>query len=241
MLWSIFVIYIITHHGLGGLSGLINGLIAAAIGAFSMLMSEPTAKSNVKRTRMFVLSIATLHYITLHHPAECRESLFIEAGPLSESMQQPEAAKVSTDLIFETWAPELSHDPDMEFILSGVQHGFHLLPPDSIVVHAFTQNNKSALRPGSKDQIEAQLVKGLQQDHFAVADHSHMPTIINALGAVPKKDSDKIRMIMDCSRPPTMNANSYIDLEHYKYVTVDDAANLCQPGYWSPLALPSTG
>ena len=37
---------------------------------------------------------------------------------------------------------------------------------------------------------------------------------------------------MDCSRPPTMNANSYIDLEHYKYVTVYDAANLCQPGCW---------
>ena len=51
------------RHGLGGLSGLINGLIAAAIGAYSMLMSEPTAKSNVKRTRMFVLSIATLHCI----------------------------------------------------------------------------------------------------------------------------------------------------------------------------------
>ena len=29
-----------------------------------MLISEPTAKSNVKRTRMFVLSIATLHYVT---------------------------------------------------------------------------------------------------------------------------------------------------------------------------------
>ena len=50
--------------GLGGFSGLINGLIAAAFGALSMLMSEPTAKSNVKRTCMFVLSIATLHYIT---------------------------------------------------------------------------------------------------------------------------------------------------------------------------------
>ena len=36
--------YIITHHGLGGFSGLINGLIAAAIGALSMLMSEPTVK-----------------------------------------------------------------------------------------------------------------------------------------------------------------------------------------------------
>ena len=59
MLWSIFITYIITHHGLGGFSGLINGLIAAAIGALSMLMSEPTVKSYVKRTCMFVLSIAT--------------------------------------------------------------------------------------------------------------------------------------------------------------------------------------
>ena len=39
-----FTYIIITHHGLGGLSGLITGLIAAAIGALRMLMSEPTAK-----------------------------------------------------------------------------------------------------------------------------------------------------------------------------------------------------
>ena len=94
------------------------------------------------------------------------------------------------------------------------------------------ENNKSSSGPGTQDQIEAQLVKGLQQDRFAVADQSHMPKIINALGAVPKKNSDEVRMIMDCSRPPTMNPNSYIDLEHYKYVTVDDAANICQPGCW---------
>ena len=62
MLWSIFITYIITHHGLGGFSGLIHGLIAAAIGALSMLMSEPTAKSYVKRTCMFVLSIATFTF-----------------------------------------------------------------------------------------------------------------------------------------------------------------------------------
>jgi len=74
--------------------------------------------------------------------------------------------------------------------------------PDSIVIHAFTQNNKSALRTGSKDHIEVQLVKGLQQDHFAVADQSHMPTIINALGDVPKKDSDKVRMIMVAADHP---------------------------------------
>ena len=67
MLWSIFVTYIITHHGLEGFSELRNGLIAAIIGALSMLMSEPTVKSNVKRTRMFVLSLTSLRYITLHY------------------------------------------------------------------------------------------------------------------------------------------------------------------------------
>ena len=165
-------------------------------------------------------------------PAECGESLPIHAGPFSEFKQQPQAAQVSTDLVFETWATELTNDPDLEFILDGVKNGFQLLSPDLMVSHAFTQNNKSALRPGAKDQIEAQLIKGLREDHFAIAVKTNMPIIINALGAVPKKDSNELRMIMDCSRPLTMNANSYMDLEHYKYVTVDDAANLCQPGCW---------
>ena len=115
----------------------------------------------------------------------------------------------------------------MAFSCSPLIRWFHM------VSHAFTHNNKSALRPGAKDQIEAQLVKGLQEDHFSVADKSDMPLIINAFGAVPKKDSNELRMIMDCgSRPLMTNANSYMDLEHYKYVTVDDAANLCQPGCW---------
>ena len=47
----------------------------------------------------------------------------------------------------------------MDFILDGVK----LLSPDSMVSHAFTHNNKSALRPGAKNQIEAQLVKGLRK------------------------------------------------------------------------------
>ena len=159
---------------------------------------------------------------------ECGESLPSHARLFSEFKQQPKAAKVSTDLVFETWATELNNDVEMDFILDGVK----LLSPDSMVSHAFTHNNKSALRPGAKNQIEAQLVKGLQEDHFAIADKANMPIIISALEAVPKKDSNELRMIMDCSRPLTMNANSYMDLEHYKYVTVDDAANLCQPGCW---------
>ena len=82
MLWSIFVTYIITHHGLGGFSGFINGLIAAAFGALSMLMSEPTVKSNVKRTCMFVLLITTLHIYTLHITTELCYELFNSDVPI---------------------------------------------------------------------------------------------------------------------------------------------------------------
>ena len=85
----------------------------------------------------------------------------------------------------------------MDFILVGVK----LLSPDSMVSRAFTH-------AGAKNQIEAQLVKGLREDHFAIADKANMPIIIDALEAVPKKDSNELRMIMDCSRPLMMNSNS---------------------------------
>ena len=39
--------------------------------------------------------------------------------------------------------------------------------------------------PGAKNQIEAQLVKGLREDHFAIAHKANMPIIIDDLEAVP--------------------------------------------------------
>ena len=87
MLWSIFITYIITDHGLGGFSGLINGLIAAAIGALSMLMSEPTAESYVKRTCMFVLSIATFTFTFTFTKLECYGRV-IPLGCQTTSRQQ---------------------------------------------------------------------------------------------------------------------------------------------------------
>ena len=153
-------------------------------------------------------------------------------GPYLQPTQQPDAAQVSTDLIFETWATELQNDLDKEFILSGVREGFHLLPVDHTVTPAFTRNNQSVLKPGAKDQIEAQIEQGLLDGHWALADETQTPLIVNALGAVPKKDSTELRMIMDCSRPLNTSANSYMDLEHYKYVTVDHAADQAQPGCW---------
>ena len=80
--------------------------------------------------------------------------------------------------------------------------------------------------------IEGQLVKGLREDHSVIEGKANMPIIINALRPVPKKDSNELRLIMDCSRPLMMNANSNMALEQYKYVAIDDETNLCQPGCW---------
>ena len=105
-----------------------------------------------------------------------------------------------------------------------------MIPRDATVLPALTKNNKSALRPGAKEQIEEQLSEGLSLGHFATS--TTLPTIVNAIGAVPKRDSSELRMIMDCSRPFAASANSYMDLDHYKYVTVDEAACQAKPGFW---------
>ena len=97
MLWSIFT-YTITHHGLGGFSGLINGLIAAAIGALSMLTSEPTAKSNVKRTRMFDLSFSR-YYATLHYIKE-RTGVDANSERAMTGKQRPKARGARAPLLW---------------------------------------------------------------------------------------------------------------------------------------------
>ena len=52
------------------------------------------------------------------------------------------------------------------------------------------------------------------------------PTIVSALGAVPKPDSDDLRIIHDCSMPQGRGVNSFIDIEKQKFQTLDDATKL---------------
>ena len=162
--------------------------------------------------------------------AECVTYCDQSAGLSCFNAQQPDAACISTDLKYEIWAKELLNDADKDFILNGIREGFDLIQRDATVLPAFTRNNRSALRPGAKEQIEEQLCKGLSLGHFSSSNTPH--TIVNAIGAVPKRDASELRMIMDCSRPLALSANSYMDLDHYKYTTVDEAACKAKPGFW---------
>jgi len=55
------------------------------------------------------------------------------------------------------------------------------------------------------------------------------PTIVSALGAIPK-ESGGYRLIHDCSRPAGRAVNDYIEVESFSFQTVDEALTLVSPG-----------
>ena len=58
------------------------------------------------------------------------------------------------------------------------------------------------------------------------------PTIVSAIGAVPKADSEEIRLIHECGQPKGSAVNDYADIDSFKYETIDDAIKLLKPGYY---------
>ena len=85
-------------------------------------------------------------------------------------------------------------------------------------------NYTSAASPGAKEKVEATILEELAAGNYRIADCK--PTIVSALGAVPKPDSEDLRIIHDCSMPPGRGVNAFIDIEKQKFQTLDDATKL---------------
>ena len=80
-------------------------------------------------------------------------------------------------------------------------------------------NYKSATGHDVRDKVDGAIREEIQHGNYIITPEK--PTIVSALGAIPKPDSDKVRLIHDCSRPQHSNINSYTDTQHhYSYVTV---------------------
>ena len=86
------------------------------------------------------------------------------------------------------------------------------------------ENYTSATSPNSRDRVEKSILEELEAGNYAVT--THKPTIVSALGAVPKPDSDDLRLIHDCSMPPSLGVNNYIAIEKQTFQTLDDAVKL---------------
>ena len=128
------------------------------------------------------------------------------------------------------WEQELKNDPDKHFLLDGVINGFQLLPADATIIPVEMNNYNSATCPSSKDKVEATILEELEAGNYVIS--FEKPLIVSALGAVPKPDSEDLRLIHDCSMPHGMGVNSYIDIEKQSFQTLNDAAKLIGPNFF---------
>lgn len=111
--------------------------------------------------------------------------------------------------------------------MTGLTEGFRIISRDCDLRPAEVINYKSATGHDVRDKVEHTIRDEILNGNYIVTDTK--PTIVSALGAIPKPDSDKIRLIHDCSRPEHSNVNSYTDTKYFSYTTVDKAVSHIKP------------
>ena len=115
-----------------------------------------------------------------------------------------------------------------EFILDGIKNGFNIIAPESVPISVEMDNYSSAMERNVRAQDESQILTEIQNGRYRIVDHK--PCITSALGAIPKKDSNKIRLIQDASRPTGEALHDYATIDHFQYQSVQDPVNLVTPG-----------
>ena len=73
----------------------------------------------------------------------------------------------------------------------------------------------------------SQILTEFQNGRYRIVDRK--PAIISALGAIPKKDSNNVRLIHDASRPSGQALNDYAINDHFQYQSIQDAVDLITP------------
>jgi len=117
----------------------------------------------------------------------------------------------------------MKQDSDREFLAEGI------LPKDATLTPN-NNNYNSVCCPDAREKVESTLNDEIAAGNYIIVPQK--PTIICTLGAVPKADSDDLRLIHDCSMPPGKGVNSYIDIEKQHFETVDDSIHLLDKGFY---------
>lgn len=135
-------------------------------------------------------------------------------------------------LNYEAWCEELPLDlPNRDYLLTGIKYGFHIVDDVQLRCDQVeTENYKSATCSKNIDKVEHQIKEEIANGHYKVVDHK--PKIISALGAIPKNNSAKVRLIHDCSRPAGTAVNDYATKDKFRYQTLQEAVDLIEPGHY---------
>ena len=128
------------------------------------------------------------------------------------------------------WQKELKNDCDSEFLLDGLTFGFKIMDLPGELPESECANYKSATCAQNFAAVENQIRKEISLGRYYISDSK--PRIISAIGAVPKPDSNDIRLIHDCSRPLGQSINSFASVERFSFETIDSAISMAKPGFW---------
>ena len=117
------------------------------------------------------------------------------------------------------------HDPDRDFILDSIQHGFKLIPEsDTSCIASYDSDNYASVTCAEfKPEMDELFPKGVSLGRISRV--ANKPQCIHPIGRVPKKESEKSRQVTDCSRPHGFSLNDYIkrDLESFRMNSIDTA------------------
>ena len=128
------------------------------------------------------------------------------------------------------WQCKLSGDNDETFLADGILHGFKLTDVNTQFTAVDMQNYKSATNPSMRTTGEQTIRNEIRQGNNVLS--AIKPTIVSALGAIPKPNSTEVRLINDCSRPQGQAVNDYISTRSFKFQTLDDATHALRPNYF---------
>ena len=114
--------------------------------------------------------------------------------------------------------------------MHGIQNGFTITQPAENIPPAECANYPSATGPENRAKVESQIREEIAQGRYIVT--KDKPLVISALGAIPKQDSQDIRLIHDCSRPTGKGVNSYANPEKFHFESIDNAVRHISRGSW---------
>ena len=132
-------------------------------------------------------------------------------------------------LILAAWEEELPlDDPQREFLIKGIKEGFGVTNKTYEGSPIQMDNYKSATLGKAREMVEAQIKEEIDNGRYEVV--SAKPVIISAMGSLPKRGSDKVRLIHDCSRPSGAAVNDLAEHSPFTYQSLQDAVDLITPG-----------
>lgn len=115
-----------------------------------------------------------------------------------------------------TTSLQFTPKPNLEaFLKDGVVNGFKLVDISAELTAVDMNNYKSTTDPSTKAKVEQVIGEKIMQGNALTT--TIRPTVVGALGSIPKPNSTKIRLILHCSRPHGQAGNDYIITRFFKF------------------------